>query len=139
MNVSNKSVRSMVIILYQTSPFHTTVIQSSFIHPVVMVRLHCVWLIIYKIWCYKVVLFDYQGFAPQDFSLVECGTTICTYLEKKGKKNHANEYSTKHHVIKFQTISTTSTARHCHEFNPEKASPMKQPTIIKSYKNQCSM
>lgn len=48
---------------------------------------------------------------------------------REKKKSHANEYSTKHHVIKFQMILTTSTAQHCHEFNPEKASPMKQPTI----------
>lgn len=82
------SVRHMVITLYQTgaqSISHhsdTIIIYTSSCYGMVALRL----VIIHKIWCYKVVLFDYQGFAPQDFSMVECGTTICTYLEKKGKK-----------------------------------------------------
>lgn len=102
-----------------------------------MVWLHCVWSI-HKTWCYKVVLFDYQGFAPQQaFSLVDHVTTAFAYLEKKA---HANEYSTEYQVCQVSyNINHYITAQHCHAFNPEKASPMKQATIKGTGQKQCSM
>lgn len=69
-----------------------------------MVWLHCVWSI-HKTWCYKVVLFDYQGFAPQQaFSLVDHVTTAFAYLKKPMQMNTAPNIK----FVKFHTISTTT-------------------------------
>lgn len=122
--------------IHSLSTFHTVVIQS-FIHPVVMEWLHCVWSV-HKTWCYKVVLFDYQGTAPRDFSLHDHVTTIFTYLVEK--KSHANEYSTVYHGIKFRTISTTTSSLH------DTATSLTlrrlhrlDKTIIEKWQKQCSM